>query len=193
MTAEETDYLGDTFERYEINTPLRKVHFVSTVYHESQGFTRFIENLNYSAQGLANTFPKRYSTNGKPNGKPNALAIKLDRKPEAIANNLYANRLGNGDEASGDGWKYRGAGAIQLTGKENQTKYFENRGLSLLPKLLQNFEYAIDSAGWFWRAKGCNELADTDNVTAVRKRVNGGVIGLSQVKELVEKYKGIYI
>lgn len=193
MTAEETDYLEETFERYEIDTPLRKVHFISTVYHESQGFTRFIENLNYSAQGLANTFPKRYSTNGKPNGKPNALAIKLDRKPEAIANNLYANRLGNGDEASGDGWKYRGAGAIQLTGKENQTKYFESRGLSLLPKLLQNFEYAIDSAGWFWSVKGCNELADTDNVTAVRKRVNGGVIGLSQVKELVEKYKGIYI
>ena len=189
MTAEETDYLGDTFERYEINTPLRKSYFLATVYHESQGFTRFIENLNYSAQGLANTFPKRYATNGK----PNALAIKLNRNPEAIANNLYANRLGNGDEASGDGWRYRGAGAIQLTGKENQTKYFENRGLSLLPKLLQNFEHAIDSAGWFWHVKGCNELADQDNVTAVRKRVNGGVIGLSQVKELVEKYKGIYI
>ena len=189
MTPEQTDYLENAFDRYDINTPLRKSHFVATIYHESQGFTRFIENLNYSAAGLANTFPNRYAYNGR----PNSLAIKLERKPEAIANNLYANRMGNGDEASGDGWKYRGAGSIQLTGKENQTKYFESRGLSLLPKLLQSFEFAIDSAGWFWHSKGCNELADADNVTAIRKRVNGGVIGLAQVKELVTKYKEIYL
>ena len=189
MTPEQIDYLENTFDRYDINTPLRKAYFVATCYHESQGFTRFIENLNYSSAGLANTFPNRYATNGK----PNQLAIKLNREPIAIANNLYANRMGNGNEASGDGWKYRGAGAIQLTGRENQTKYFESRGLSCLPKLLQNFEHAIDSAGWFWKTKGCNELADADNVTAVRKRVNGGVIGLSQFKELVTKYKEIYI
>lgn len=188
MTKEQIDFLEETFKRYKINTPLRKAHFLATCHHESQGFTRFIENLNYSSSGLASTFPNRYASNGK----PNTLAIKLNRKPEAIANNLYSNRMGNGNETSGDGWKYRGAGAIQLTGKENQTKYFESRGISLLPKLLQSFEYAIDSAGWFWQTHGCNELADTDNVTAIRKRVNGGLIGLNDVKVLVEKYKSIY-
>lgn len=189
FTDEQTAYLHDTFKRYQINTPLRKVHFMATCNHESQGFTHFIENLNYSAEGLAKTFPKRYATNGV----PNALAVRLRRNPIAIANNLYANRLGNTNEESGDGFTYRGAGAIQLTGKENQTKYFESRGLSLLPKLLTTFEYAIDSAGWFWKSHGCNELADTDNATVVRRRVNGGVIGLDAVKVLVEKYKTIYL
>lgn len=189
FTPEQITYLNQTFERYDINTHLRKINFMANANHESQGFTKFIENLNYSSAGLANTFPNRYASNGR----PNALAIRLNRNPEAIANNLYANRMGNGDEASGDGWKYRGAGSMMLTGKETQTKYFESRGLSLLPKLLQSFEFAIDSAGWFWHSHGCNELADANNVTAVRKKINGGIIGLDQVKELVEKYKEVYV
>lgn len=184
LTKEQLQYLEETFKRYEINTPLRKAHFMATCYHESQGFTRFIENLNYSESALRSLFSKYFSSS--------AIASKYARQPEKTANRIYANRMGNGNEASGDGWKYRGAGAIQLTGKENQTKYFEYRGLSLLPKLLQSFEFAIDSAGWFWKTKGCNELADKDDVIAVRKKVNGGVIGIDAVKILVSQYKQTY-
>jgi len=185
FTDEQNDYLEETFKRYNISTPLRKVHFMATCHHESMGFKKFVENLNYSAAALVAIFPK-YFTN-----LPTAKLFA--RQPEKIANRIYANRMGNGNSLSGDGWKHKGAGAIQLTGKDNQTNYFKSKGLSVLPNLLHTFEFAVDSAGWFWQTNKLNSLADADNVTAIRKRVNGGFIGLADVRKLVDEYKTIYL
>jgi len=162
---------------YGVNTLPRMQQFLAQVLHESGGLTRFEENLNYSANGLKTTFGNRYFTDQE--------CIIYARQPKMIGNKVYANRYGNGNEASGDGWKYRGRGAIQLTFKDNYKKYGEILGIDLVetPDLLLQPEYAIKSALAFWKAQGCNQLADkndADNFKAITKKINGGYNGLAE-------------
>ena len=163
--------LPEVMKRYEINTPKRLAHFLSQCGHESGGFKLFSENLNYSAEGLVKIFGKYFNAETAP-----AYA----RKPERIANKVYANRMANGNEESGDGWKFRGRGLIQLTGCANYTAYDKAVPESVLenPDLVAGV-LALDSAGWFWNTNGLNKISDAGDVTAVTKRVNGGTHGLA--------------
>jgi putative chitinase len=163
--------LPEVIKRYEINTPKRLAHFISQCGHESGGFKVFTENLNYSAEGLLKTFPKYFNAE---------TAAAYARKPERIANKVYANRMSNGNEESGDGWKFRGRGCIQLTGRANYTAYDQAVPENVLenPDLVAG-ALALDSAGWFWKTNGLNKIADAGDVTAVTKRVNGGTHGLA--------------
>jgi putative chitinase len=168
-------------EKFQINTPLRLAHFLAQCGHESGGFRLTKENLNYSAKGLMGIF-KKYFT--KANKTPDtAKAALYERKPEKIANLVYANRMGNGAEASGDGAKFCGRGYIQLTGKDNYTAFGKsiNEDLTVDPTVVAS-KYALLSAAWFFSKNGLHKLADggaTDEVvTQITKRVNGGTIGL---------------
>ena len=159
---------------YDIDTPHRVAAFMAQCGHESGGFTALQENLNYSAKGLVGTFKKYFPTE--------AVAKQYERRPEMIANRVYANRMGNGDEASGEGWYFRGRGIVQITGKNNYTKcsqsLFESNVLVENPDLLLESEYAIHSACWFWSAARLNELADIGDMKTMTKRINGGYLGL---------------
>lgn len=175
----------------QINTFHRITTFLAQIAHESGEFVRVTEGLNYSADGLANTWASRYAVpdgkdgyvkvmiDGKPRNKPNALGLKLARNPEAIANNVYANRFGNGPEESGDGWRYRGAGLKQLTFKANHLEFGKAIGLelSLVPDYLRLPEGAAQSAAWFWHSRGLNALADVGSFELITKKINGGLIG----------------
>jgi putative chitinase len=178
--------LPDTMAKFEINTSLRLAHFLAQAGHESGGFKLTKENLNYSAKGLQDIFKKYFSTEAK--------AKLYERKPEKIANLVYANRMGNGDEASGDGSKYCGRGSIQLTGKTNYQAFFKTIGLdpNSDPTLVAT-TYPLLSAAWFWNKNGLNKLADGGAteavVTSITKRVNGGIIGLpDRIKHFNEYY-----
>ncbi|SAK98568.1 glycoside hydrolase family protein [Caballeronia pedi] len=162
-------------DKFEINSPLRIAAFLPTLGIESEGLTALIENLNYGAQGLANTW-ERYSSTGKRGGPPNALAQRLNRNPQAIANNVYANRMGNGDESSGDGWNYRGRGPIQHTGKDNYVACGLAIDLDLIshPELLEQPANGAMAAGWFWSENKLNALADARNFLGVSRAVNIG-------------------
>ena len=157
-----------------INTPRRISSFLGQTAVESQLFTQFEENLNYSAERLMVVWPRRFPTL--------EVATSYAHNPEALANRVYAGRLGNGDEASGDGWRYRGAGAIQLTGRDNQGACALAFGVPLedVGAWLRGPAGACRSAGWFWQREGLNALADADNQIAVTMRVNGGTIGLER-------------
>lgn len=167
--------------------------FLAQIAHESSDFTRAVENLNYSADGLANTWPKRYGQldlHGRPiraGGRvmPNPIAMRLHRDPMAIANNVYANRMGNGNEASGDGWKHRGAGLKQLTGKDNHRACGQAMGIDLVahPELLQQPEYAVWSACWFWKANNLGRFVERRDFRGLTQAINGGVIGLAEREE----------
>jgi putative chitinase len=165
--------LNDAFERYHIDTKTRVAMFLAQAAHESAEFTRLEENLYYSKpERIMQVFPSRVFSL--------ADAAKLARNPQALANRVYANRLGNGDEASGDGWKYRGRGLFQLTGRSNYTaanreEYVSNPDLVALPP------DAAASAGWFWANAGCNEPADQSYVEGVTRRINGpAMLGLNE-------------
>ena len=166
--------LIDILPEYDIDTPHRVAAFMAQCGHESGGFTLMQENLNYSAKGLRGTFGKYF-----PNDD---IAKQYERKPQMIANRVYGNRMGNGDEASGEGWYFRGRGIIQITGKNNYTKcsqsLFESNVLVENPDLLLESEYAIHSACWFWSAARLNELSDIGDIKTMTKRINGGFIGL---------------
>lgn len=145
---------------------------------ESGGLTTFVENLNYSAQRLAEVWPSRFAVDPKAKPvAPNFLARTLDRKPEAIANSVYAGRIGNGVTASGDGWKYRGQGPIQITGKSNFLACGASIGVDLEnhPELLQQPGPGALSAAWFFSSKGCVSVADLGDIAEVIKRVNGAL------------------
>ncbi|MCW5229714.1 glycoside hydrolase family 19 protein, partial [Pseudomonas aeruginosa] len=135
--------------RFGITSPVRAAAFLAQVGHESGQLTRLVENLNYSARGLAATWPSRYLG---ADSQPNALAQRLARNPRAIANNAYASRNGNGDEASGDGWRYRGRGLLQITGRSNYRAAGAGLGqpLEQEPELLEQPEFAALSAAWWW-------------------------------------------
>jgi putative chitinase len=161
-------------EKFEINTPLRLAHFLAQCGHESGGFKAVTENLNYGAAGLQSIFKKYFTAES---------AAEYQRKPEKIANIVYANRMGNGNQASGEGYKFRGRGFIQLTGKDNYTSFDKVVEDDILanPDLVAT-KYPLLSAAWFFHKNGLHKIADegaTDVVvTKVTKRVNGGTIGL---------------
>lgn len=181
-------------ERFEINTTARVCHLLCQLTHESGNFKYVEENLNYSADGLRKTFPKYFPTS--------ALALQYARQPQKIANRVYANRMGNGSESSGDGWKYRGRGFIQLTGK-NQYKAYQNSGFcngNLLahPEWLCQKPGHTKSAMWYWHANNLNALADLDLgdgligediVRKITKKINGGTNGLSNRLYLYRRFK----
>lgn len=184
-------------EHYAIDTPQRIAGFLSQTAHESAGFTALTENLNYSAETMAVVWPNRFAEKGadgkpiKENGKnkPNKFALALHRKPEMIANVVYSSRMGNGSIESGDGWKYRGRGLKQLTGKDNYTRCGNALNTDLVndPDLLLQPQYAALSAGWFWTANKCSEFADKGDVEGLTKRINGGLIGLADRKSRYER------
>jgi putative chitinase len=178
--------IPDTAAKFQINTPLRLAHFLAQCGHESGGFRVTQENLNYSAKGLAGIFKKYFPTE--------AAATPYARQPQKIANKVYANRMSNGSEASGDGYKFRGRGYIQLTGRDNYTQFGKAIGEDIAnnPDVVSS-NYALLSAAWFWSKNGLNKLADggaTDQtVTSITKRVNGGTIGLAdRIKHFKEYY-----
>jgi putative chitinase len=175
--------IPEVINKFKIDTPLRLAHFLAQCAHESGSFKFVQENLNYSAQGLMTVFKKYF---------PNeALAKQFERKPNAIANRVYANRMGNGDFNSGDGSKFKGRGYIQLTGKDNYSAFDKVVDDNILenPDLVAT-KYPLLSAAWFWNKNGLNALADkggTDlDVTAITKRVNGGTHGLA---DRITKFK----
>ena len=160
---------------YEINTPQRVAAFVAQCAHESGGFKVLKENLNYRAPSLRKIFPKYF-----PNDDIANQYASLPNKQEAIANRIYANRMGNGDESSGDGFRYCGRGLIQLTGKENYTWFAASLDIPVeeASEYLQTFEGAVQSACWFWETNNLNQWADKGDILTLTKRINGGTIGL---------------
>lgn len=160
-----------TCEKYEINTPDRIAGFLSQCGHESGGFRFTVENLNYRAEALTRMWPLRF---------PRGVAESYAMQPERIANRAYADRMGNGDEASGDGWTYRGRGLIQLTGKNNYAEFSLSADNNALvnPDLVAEPELAALSAGWFWSMNGLNPLADAKDIVGMTKKINGGTNGL---------------
>jgi putative chitinase len=181
-------------EKYGINTPQRIAMFLATVEHESGGLQLIRENMNYPAKRLAEVWTGRFAEGGKPND----MAKLLANKPEEIANVVYANRMGNGNYKSGEGWKYRGGGLIGTTGKENFEKTGKAIGVDLVshPELIIQPEAAAHSAAWFAQAHGLNQIADTGNFTRYSAKVNVGnpdadpkkIIGLDK---RVAKYERI--
>ena len=158
---------------FGIQSPLSQAAFFANIAAESGQLRCVEENLKYSAQALARTWPKRYADE---HGMPNALALRLDRDPQAIANNVYANRLGNGDEASGDGWKYRGAGLIQTTGKNNQLAVAKEFNIDPdhVGDWLRTVPGAARSAGYFWKTAGCEKFAEAKDFDGVCDLINQG-------------------
>lgn len=164
--------LSQLLPKYEINTPLRIAAFIAQCSHESGHFEKLVENLNYGSKGLVMTWPKRFTTTD--------LVNKYTRQPEMIANFVYANRLGNGDEASGDGWKYRGRGLIQLTGKYNYQKFADEVGMSLEEVIpyLETKQGAAEAACFFWKNNKLNKFADAKDIKGLTKAINGGLTGI---------------
>ena len=157
---------------YEIDTPERVAAWLAQTAHES-GYFRFLkENLNYKAASLQKVFKKYFPTE--------EMAKAYEKQPAKIANRVYANRMGNGDEASGDGFRYLGRGLIQLTGKNNYTFFAASIDTPLeeIPEYLQTFEGAVQSACWFWEQNNINALADKRDIVTMSKRINGGTIGM---------------
>jgi len=186
IPSEVLSQIPETISKFQLNTPLRLAHFLAQCGHESGNWKFKVENLNYSAPALQSVFRKYFPDE--------ATAAQYARKPEMIANKVYANRMSNGDEASGDGWRFRGRGYIQLTGKNNYSLFNSVVGENILenPDLVAE-KYPLLSAAWFWDSNKLNTLADkgaTDaDVTAITKRVNGGTHGLD---DRLSKFKQYY-
>ena len=178
--------IPDTAAKFEINTPLRLAHFLAQCGHESGGFRATQENLNYSAKGLMGIFKKYFPTQ--------SLAEQYQRNPQKIASKVYGGRMGNGPESTGEGFKFRGRGYIQLTGKDNYTAFGKaiNEDLTVNPDKVAT-HYALLSAAWFFNKNGLHKMADQGStdavVTSITKRVNGGTIGLAdRIKHFKEYY-----
>ena len=167
--------LAQLLPDYDINTPQRIAAFVAQCAHESGGFTALKENLNYKAVTLRKIFPKYFPDDAIANHY-----ASLPNKQEAIANKVYASRMGNGDEASGDGYRYCGRGLIQLTGKNNYQAFADSLEMNVedVPEYLATFEGAAQSACWFWESNNLNQWADKGDILTLTKRINGGTIGL---------------
>ena len=177
--------IPDTATKFNITTPLRLSHFLAQCGHESGGFKALVENLNYGSKGLLGTFPKYFNL---------TTATQYERKPEMIASKVYGGRMGNGPESTKDGWKFRGRGYIQLTGKSNYMAFdkFVTENIIESPDLVAT-KYPLMSAAWFFDKNKlwtiCDKGATTEVITAVTKRVNGGVIGLvDRIKHFNEYY-----
>lgn len=181
VTADKwADAIQATCDKFEIHTPERQAGFIAQCAHESGMFKAVKENLNYSDKALLGVFPKYFNAENVQN---------YARQPEKIANRVYGNRMGNGDEASGDGFKYCGRGLIQLTGKDNYKRFSDAVGVDFVanPELVEQPQYAVMSAGWFWSANGLNKFADTKDIVGMTKHINGGIIGLDHRTELYNK------
>jgi putative chitinase len=185
VPARVLEQMPDVMEQFNIDTPLRVAHFLAQCAHESGNFRLVQENLNYSAQGLVNIFPRHFRTI--------AEATPFARQPERIANRVYANRIGNGAESSGDGWRFRGRGYIQLTGRANYTAFnrFVPDDVIQTPELVAT-KYPLLSAAWFWHTRNLNAIADTGStdavVTRVTRVVNGGTHGLQDRLNYFRRY-----
>jgi putative chitinase len=175
IPANVLEQIPDIEAKFGLNSNIRLAHFLSQCAHESGNFKIFTENLNYSAKGLRSIFGKYF--------KDDASALAFERKPEKIANRVYSSRMGNGDEASGDGWKFRGRGYIQLTGKDNYTQFDKSVADDILanPDLVAT-KFPLMSAAFFFERnnlwKICDGGADKEDVIALTKRINGGTHGL---------------
>jgi putative chitinase len=165
--------LSEILPEYEINTPQRVASFLAQCAHESGGFTALKENLNYKAASLRRVFPKYFPDD--------AIAAAYANKGEMIANRVYASRMGNGPEESGDGYRYCGRGLIQLTGKQNYSFFAGSLEMEVedVPEYLATFEGAVQSACWFWETNNLNQFADKGDILTMTKRINGGTIGLA--------------
>lgn len=188
----------DTCVEFEINTPQRIAAFLAQTSHESGGYTMLTENLNYKAATLAACWPNRFAEMGsdkkpKKDAKgaliPTKVAQSIAGKPELIANMVYSSRMGNGAPQTGEGWKFRGRGLKQLTGKDNYERCGRDLGVDLVsnPDLLLEPVYAARSAGWFWKVNKLSEYADNGDIKGMTKKINGGFIGLQQRQELYNK------
>jgi putative chitinase len=171
--------LQETFEKYDINTPQRRACFIGQAMHESGGLKNLVENLNYSAQGLMRTWPSRFPDMD--------TADKYAHNAEKIANKVYSGRMGNTND--GDGFKYRGRGIFQLTGKENYKNCSDGIGVDLIahPELLQEPRCACLSAGWYYNKRNLNQYADIMDIETMTKKINGGTIGLEDRKAKINK------
>lgn len=186
------------FERFGINTERQVAAWIAQCAHESAGFKTLTENLNYSADTMAAVWPGRFAVMGpdkkpakvKGKNQPNKFALALHRKPEMIANAVYSNRMGNGNIESGEGWKFRGRGLKQLTGKFNHIQASKGLGVDLVtnPDLLLEPQWAALSAAWFWSENKCGPIADSGDFVALTKRINGGTIGL---EDRQKRYKAV--
>jgi putative chitinase len=172
--------LNDILPKYNITTKEQIACFLSQCGHESAGFSKLSENLNYSAAGLCATWKKRFPTLDS--------ARAYHRNPEKIANKVYCDRLGNGNEASGDGWKYRGRGVIQLTGKANYEKLSKGIGKSLSECIdyCATLEGGVESACWFWKTNNLNRYVEKNDFEGLTEAINGGLNGYVERQELYE-------
>lgn len=170
------DALMEVCPHYDINTEDRLAAFLAQCGHESADFNILKENLNYSGDALCRVWPKHFNADNKD---------EYHRNPEKIANRAYRNRMGNGDEDTGDGWRYRGRGAIQLTGHDNYSKFATDADMSIedAVEYLETLQGAVESAAWFWKKNGLNEMADDRDNTKMTKRINGGTHGIEDRKE----------
>lgn len=173
--------LNDVMNYYEMDSPQRIAGFLSQIIHESGAFNLTKENLNYSADGLRKTFGKYFPTM--------ELANQYARQPEKIANRVYANRMHNGDEASGDGYRFCGRGLIQITGRENYTKFAAVLDMSLDSCVIymETPEGACSSAGWFWDTNQLNDYCDSGDFITLTKRINGGTNGIDDRRRVYDQ------
>lgn len=180
------DTMVKLFEKYEINTVNRIAGFLAQVMHESADFTYKEENLRYSDRSLKIVFGKYY--------KDDTLAKKHAYKPQLIGSRVYANRMGNGDEASGDGYRYRGRGYIQLTGKDNYTAFANDTGMSIDEAIeyITTDTGAMESALWYWKNRNINKYCDEDSINGMSKAVNGGMNGYEDRKHRYNRIKAIF-
>jgi len=176
-----TPALNDTFAKFNIATPRQQAAFIGQCSHECNNFKTLEENLNYKAETLIKLWPSRFPTL--------EIANAYAHQPQKIANKVYASRMGNRDEASGDGYRFRGRGAIQLTGHDGYWHCGQavNADLVASPDLVSTPKYAALSAGWFWSTHNLNALADAMNYEAVTRKINGGIFGLAERIALTQK------
>jgi putative chitinase len=170
------DALSACLPDYDINSVQRMAAFIAQCAHESANFTTVVENLNYKAETLMKTWPSRF---------PNMdIANQYAHNQQAIANKAYASRMGNGDENSGDGYRYCGRGLIQITGKENYQKFADSISTPVeqITDFIVTFEGAVQSAAWFWESRDLNNLADIGDIDTMTKKINGGTLGIDDRK-----------
>lgn len=177
------DAIENCVLKYKINTKLRLAHFLAQCAHESANFTRTEENLNYSVDGLLQTFPKHFTEE---------LANEYAHNKIVIASIVYANRMGNGDEYTNDGWEYRGRGYLQLTGLNNYTAFDAACSDDILvnPNLVAT-KYPLESAAWFWSVNKLNDLADINDIDRITKKINGGMNGITDRVEWFNEFYGL--
>jgi putative chitinase len=180
------------FVKYEINTDLRRAHFLAQIHHESEGLKSLIENLNYSSGGLLRTFSRSRISHYQANLYGRTFNQKANQ--EMIANIVYGGRFGKynlGNTEFGDGWKYRGRGPLQCTGKANYQAYMNYSGIDVIsnPELMSSIEVGLDFAGYFWSKNRLNKLADKNDIRGITKKINGGSNGLEDRIKLFNEYK----